>query len=442
MSSKTETDSIIIQIAPKFDFLMRPAPFKVMYGGRGGAKSISVGRTLAIMGAQRKLRWLCARETMASLKQSSYFLLKNQIQKMGLPGYEFTKDRIYNLNGTEFTFAGLKGNEQGIKSYEALDGVWVEEAANVSQDSWDALLPTVRKKKAEVWVTFNPLLETDPTYQIWVLNPPPGTVCVKVGWEDNPWFTEMLRVQKDHMLATDPVKYRHIWGGECRSAVEGAVFAREMAQAEDEGRITEVPYNRAHPVHTIWDLGFGDMTAIWFAQAYGGRLHFIDYEEGNGKTIQEWLIICQQKGYLYGEDWLPHDGVDGIIHTKLTSDPSMSPELLMRNAGRKVRIVVKMLVTSRINAARTVFPTCRFDKQKCSKGLHALRMYQWGPPTEVRGNGGTKILVEPTKPLHDRFSHGADAFSEAAVCLREAPAEEIKKKRIQYVDSSGYSPFA
>ena len=90
----------------------------------------------------------------------------------------------------------------------------------------------------------------------------------------------------EHLRTTDYAAYLHVWEGECRSSVEGAVYAEEMRQAEAEGRITLVPRDHTKPVQTVWDLGFGDKTAIWFVQPYGGWFNFIDYLEDDGRTVE------------------------------------------------------------------------------------------------------------------------------------------------------------
>jgi phage terminase large subunit len=235
------------------------------------------------------------------------------------------------------------------------------------------------------------------------LDPPPGAIVRRVSYLDNPWFPEVLEIERAHLELTDPKAYRHVWEGLPLSTLDGAIYAAEIAEAEHDGRIGDVPRDRTRPVDTYWDLGFGDCTAIWFAQSMpDGRHRVIDYLESSGKTIEWYLIQLQQKGYLYGTDWLPHDGVDLIIHAKLGADPSRSIEILMRQAGRKVRIAPKMHVTTGINAARTLFGSCWFDRTKCTDGLQALRHYQWGPPTTSG--------VESRAPKHDQYSHGADAF--------------------------------
>lgn len=434
------TEELIEQDAPPADFpeklepLFTPMRFKILKGGRGGAKSWGIARALLIQGSASPLRILCGRETMQSMSDSVHQLLKDQIKALDLDGWHTEKAKIWNDNGTEITFAGLRHNIHNIKGLEAVDIVWIEEAANVSKNSWDTLIPTVRKEGSEIWISFNPVLESDDTYKRFVLNSRPDSVVIDIGWRDNPWFPNVLRVEREHCQLTDPMGYLHIWEGECRSSVEGAIFGAEMAAAESDGRICSVPYDRTKPVTTIWDLGFGDKTAIWFVQAYDGWYNLIDYLEDNGRTIEWYLIQLQQRGYVYDTDWLPHDGVDTIIHHKMASgDRSRSIESIMRGAGRTVRIVPKLYVSDRINAARTVFPQCRFNRDRCDVGLRALRMYQWGPVT-AKG-------LAPREPLHDDASHGADAFCGLAVAVKQQKAPEKKQLQPAF-RSQAYTPFA
>ena len=286
-------------------------------------------------------------------------------------------------------------------------------------------------------MTFNPDLVTDDTYQRFVLHPPPDCVLVHTDYRDNPWLPEVLRIEAEYLREKDPAGYAHIWLGECISGVEGAIYAAEIAKAESEKRIGTVPYDRTRPVDTFWDLGFGDMTAIWFVQSLPtGEYRLIDYLEGKGKTIADYVVALQHKGYVYGTDWLPHDGVDTIIHAKLagSGDRSRSIEMLMRHAGRKVRIAPKMHVMSGINAARTIFSQCWFDAERCADGLQGLRHYQWG---ELSATG-----VEKREPLHNWASHPADAFRTMAVTIKQPVIEREKRSSQQQAEKSEYSWMA
>jgi phage terminase large subunit len=209
----------------KLDFLFEPARYKVAYGGRGGAKSWGFARALLIMGAQRKLLILCAREIQKSIKDSVHRLLKEQIQELGLGGfYEVQETIIRGKNGTEIIFQGLRSNVDQIKSLEGVDVCWAEEAQTVSADSWEILIPTIRKQDSEIWVSFNPMLETDPTYERFVTNPPPGSSVVKIGWQDNPWIPQVLLDEKDYLYRVDPDVAAHVWGGACLKNTDAQVL--------------------------------------------------------------------------------------------------------------------------------------------------------------------------------------------------------------------------
>jgi phage terminase large subunit len=187
----------------KLRVLFEPARYKVLFGGRGGAKSWGIARALLVIGAQKPTRILCAREIQKSITESVHQLLADQIKALGLEGfYEVLNTEIRGKNGTLFMFAGLKHNIQNIKSKEGVDVVWCEEAATVSKASWETLIPTIRKEGSEIWVSFNPELDTDETYKRFVLNPPPGAKVVKVNWSDNPWFPDVLAAERDHLKAT------------------------------------------------------------------------------------------------------------------------------------------------------------------------------------------------------------------------------------------------
>lgn len=254
----------------KLEFLFKPSRYKVAYGGRGGAKSWGISRALLILGARAPMRILCAREYQTSIKDSVHKLLCDQIEALGLLSfYEITQASIRGKNGTEFAFAGLKNNISNIKSFEGVDIAWVEEAQTVSRMSWNVLIPTIRKDASEIWVSFNPELETDETYQRFVLHQPSDCQTVKVNWSDNPWFPEVLRIEKDALKDRDISSYNTVWEGICRQTVDGAIFANEMQMAELEGRICRVAYDPSKPVHAIFDLGWSDATAIWFLQFIG-----------------------------------------------------------------------------------------------------------------------------------------------------------------------------
>lgn len=214
-----------VQLPAAFSELIKPARYKVYYGGRGSGKSWAVARTLLLLALRRKIRVLCAREYQSSIADSVHKLLMEQISDMGLSAwYTVTKSGISNVMGSEFFFKGIHHNIMEIKSTEGVDICWVEEAQAVSEESWQVLIPTIRKPGSEIWLTFNPLEESDPTYQRFVVSPPPGAIVRKVNWRDNPYFPDVLREEMEYMRRVDPDGYAHVWEGEVRTISDAVIF--------------------------------------------------------------------------------------------------------------------------------------------------------------------------------------------------------------------------
>lgn len=205
--------------------LFQPCRYKIMYGGRGSAKSYSVAIVLLLEGMQCRHRILCAREFQNSIGDSVIRLLGDLIQSMGLEYfYEVQRDRIIGANGTEFIFKGIKHNVQSIKSLAAITRCWVEEGQVISEESWSVLIPTIREPGSEIWITMNPYRESDPTHQRFIADPPPSSWVKRVNFVDNPWFPEELRDEMEWDKSRDHDKYLHIWEGECVQHSESRVF--------------------------------------------------------------------------------------------------------------------------------------------------------------------------------------------------------------------------
>ena len=413
------TINLDYEVPEKLLPLYSPRRYKILYGGRGGSKSWGVARALLEMGLEKKLRVLCAREYQNSIKDSVHRLLSDQISEMGLSDfYEIQQTSIKGRNGTEFTFEGLKHNIVKIKSYEGADICWVEEAQTVSKTSWDVLIPTIRKEESEIWATFNPELETDETYQRFVLNPPPGAWVQKINYTDNPWFPAVLEEERQYLKAKDMDAYLNVWEGHCRLTLDGAIYAKELREAQDNGRICKVPYDQTKPVHTFWDLGWSDKTTIWFAQAIGMEYRIIDFYENRHQSINHYLKVLQERGYVYGYDYLPHDSRAKQLAT------GRSIEEIMIAATRKVQVIPNTSIEQGINAARTIFPNCYFDEEKCADGLQSLRHYRY----DVKEDGQFS-----KRPLHDENSHAADGFRYLALSL----VERKTKTRVRGRQSQG-----
>lgn len=397
--------------------LFQPARYKVYYGGRGAAKSWAFARALLLQATRDPLRVLCCREVMKTLADSVHQLLTDQIQALGLGGfYSVLETEIRGANGARFMFAGLRAMDaQKIKSYEGADVAWVEEAQSVSDKSWEILIPTIRAPGSEIWVSFNPELDTDPTYKRFVVNPPPGAIVKKVTWRDNPWFPDVLEAERQHLERTDPEAHSHIWEGNPRTVVQGAIYAREVTELIQTGRFRPVPYDPRLLVHTIWDLGWNDQTSIIWAQRLMSEVRVIDYAEDSFKRPDEWAALIREKPYSYGGHWLPHDGghetlaAGGVsLQKQLTPLLKMRPHVIERT--KDVEIPIRQ--------ARVLFPRVYMDSDKCARLMECLKRFQRSTPSTTG---------EPGSPMKNEFRHGADAFGQLALIVDKLNNEHDKK---------------
>ncbi len=225
---------------PKWSqFLFQPARYKVAYGGRGASKSWSFSRALLTLALREPKRILCARELQNSIRDSVHRLLSDQIELMGFNDqFEVLSTEIKSATGSLFIFEGLRHNISRIRSMEGIDLCWVEEAEKVSDRSWEVLIPTIRNEGSEIWVSFNPDEETDPTYQRLVIHPPNDAVVKEVSWRDNPWMPEELRKEMEYLYRVDPDAAAHVWGGGFRLQVDAQVLSGKWRVASfdpDEG---------------------------------------------------------------------------------------------------------------------------------------------------------------------------------------------------------------
>lgn len=437
------------------DFLIfTPARYKVLWGGRGAGKTENIARALIILASQKRLRIVCFRELQNSIGESVHETIKQWI--FTIFGDEADKEFdigektiVSKRTGSEFIFSGLRYNIDRIKSMARIDIAWIEEARNVSKNSWDKLAPTIRGRHEsdpngmggpfglgpEIWVSFNPELDDDETYKRFVLNPPrefndDGTryaIVKKVNWSDNKWFPPDQMKEMMDLKAKDPNAWLEVWEGNTKQVLEGAIFAEEIRKAVLENRITKVKYDPNRPVNTFWDLGHSDQTAIWFVQTVGVEFNVIDYYENSLKKFPYYIKVLQEKGYNYGTHNLPHDGDAETVS-------NITPRKQLADIGYRVRIIDRP--TRKyigINAVRTVFDLCNFDEQNTADGITRLRRYCY-KVNEETGHFSKE-------PLHDENSNGSDAFQTFALSMKSETASTKKKytpKVVPFVSPQGW----
>jgi len=206
--------------------------------------------------------------------------------------------------------------------------------------------------------------------------------------------------------------------------VAGAIYAREVLQMVEENRIRPVPYDPRLPVHRIWDLGWNDaMSIIMVQKPAPSTLNIINYLEDSQRTYAEYIAEMQTLRYMWGTDWLPHDG------THHDPKSGTSAEKILRGFGCKVRIIPRIDAESRIKAARMMFPRVYIDNtsRKAVTGhlgaarlIECLKRYKRHVPTTTG---------EPAAPVHDAVSHGCDAFGGVAEIVDQIRNEGERERK-------------
>jgi phage terminase large subunit len=397
-------DSHTIQFHWKLaDALFQPARYKVLEGGRGGMKSWGVARALLMLALKKRVRILCAREFMSSIEDSVYKLLKDQILAMNMsPWFNITKRGITAYNGSEFTFIGLgditqKMSRTKIKSFEGIDVCWVEEAETITDESWQLLIPTIRKQGSEIWIVYNPNLESDATYKRFQHNPPPGTIHITMNWRDNLWMSPELVMEKDHLFAVDPEAAAHVWDGELRKHAEAAIMRGKYSVHN-----FETPF-QARFYHGV-DWGYSQDPTVMVRMFITGTPPYeelwIDREAwGIGVEINELArnpLIPDMKPGLF-------DKIESARVWPIKAD-SARPEhisYLRRNAGLRISAAEKWdgSVVDGIKHLRG-FVQIHIHKDNCPHTAEEFKLYSY----KIDRMTGEVLPI-----IMDKFNHCVDA---------------------------------
>ena len=420
--------------------LLAPKRYKGAYGGRGGAKSHFFAERVLKECVKRKARIVCIREIQDSIRDSVRQLLVDKIQKLAL-GTFFTplESEIRGANGSLIIFKGMQSyNAETIKSLEAYDIAWVEEAQTLSQRSLDMLRPTIRKPGSELWFSWNPRYKTDPVDAFFRKNPSEDAISVFINWRDNPWFPAVLRRDMERDFAQDADKAEHVWNGGYGSS-EGAILARWVNEAEREGRVNNtVAFDPTGPaIEVSSDIGFRDTAAWWYWQRRLNGFALLEYEGDSGMDADDWIPRIQENieritaSKDVGRIWLPHDA-----RTKTFQSKSSSVEkFLVAFGADKVGIVAQSKKGDQISAARKIIKRCEFQRTFCDAGLDGLRAW------EFEWNDDNNVFSR--EPLHNWASHPGDAFAYGCQVMEEhvlVPVDKSKEPRTLAVgDTNEYT---
>lgn len=300
-----------------------------------------------------------------------------------------------------------------------LDGAVLDEFGDMDPTVWTQVIrPALSDRKG--WAIF--------------IGTPKGKNTFHKLWmqaeNDNDWFRLSLKASETGLLDADELidarkmmsddEYAQEYECSFEAAVRGAYYGKEFNQADDDGRISSVPYDPRLLVHTAWDLGMSDSTVIWFVQTVGGETRFIDVLKGEGVGLDWYAKELHNRPYLYGNHYLPHD----VEVRELGTGKSRKEVLAGLGISKGVTVVKAMPVADGIQALRMLIATSRFDATKCKQGIEAVRMY--------RREYDEKRQEFRTNPFHDWTSHYADAARYFAMGHREVGLGDPYSKPIEY----------
>jgi hypothetical protein len=312
-----------------------------------------------------------------------------------------------------------------------LDGVILDEHAQHRPGLWGAVIrPLLTDRKG--WAIFigTPMGHNE-FYDMYI--------NARDGFEDkngkripaDDWRAFMYRASKSGVLDDEelqaaeremsPEEYEQEFECSFEAAIRGSYYGDLMAKALEDGRVGNVPYDPAVPVHTAWDLGIGDSTAIVFFQQVGTNIHVIDYYEDSGKALADYVRELQEREYVYGEHLFPHD-----VKARELIAGKTREEVLQGLLNYQVRVVEQHKVDDGVQAVRNHIGRMWFDVSNCSRLIEALKQYR-------REFDDVKRVFK-NRPLHNWCSHPADAVR--YMCMGAAPA--IKWDKIDYGNSVAY----
>lgn len=320
------------------------------------------------------------------------------------------------INGARIRIHGADNPDRLRGAY--LDGVTLDEYADMRPSVWgEVIRPMLADRQG--WATF--------------IGTPKGKNGFWDLWQgalkDDSWFTLMLKASETGLidpgelaaLKADMTKDEYDQEMECsfEAAIKGAFYADELRIAQQEGRICRIPIDRAVRVHTAWDLGVSDSTAIWFIQCVGRERRLVDYYEASGVGLPHYAELLEKKkaerNWQYADHWFPHD----IEHKELSTGRSRVDTL--RSLGIQPRVVEMHNVLDGINTVRRMLDRTWIDPEWCDRGLEALKQY--------RREYDDKLKDWKMRPLHDWSSHGADALRTFAAGFDEPMTPETRRRR-------------
>ena len=386
--------------------MMDEKRFAVIVAARRSGKTVAAINHLiakALSASDGRSRYGYIAPTYRQAKRIAWDYVKQFASCVPLIKFHETELAANFPNGSRIQLYGIDNADSLRGQY--FDSVVLDEYGMFPAGAFDKVIrPALADRQGSCLFTGTPNGRANDFYDKWVYadeSSDPTWGRYQVNWEDAGVIPKYeIKGMQESMT---PEEFSQELLAEFTSAIRGAYYAPDMTLAQEEGRITTVPYDPKLPVHTFWDLGVADSTSIWFAQFAGNEIRLIEYLEDTGKGLDHYLKLLDRRDYIYGEHYAPWD-----IQVREMST-GMSRMEIAAQMGVHFNAVAKAPIQDGINAVRSVFRRLWFDKTSCDQGINCL----WNYRRDWDERGG----MYKARPVHDWASHGADSLRYLALSV-------------------------
>lgn len=333
-----------------------------------------------------------------------------------IPGVKFheTELRCDLPNGSRITL--LSSEQPDSLRGLFLDGVCIDEVAQIDPRLWNEIIrPAISDRRGFCYFIGTPAGMANLFYDLY-----------QYALGDDEWYTYTAKASETKIIDQKELdaakaqmgdtKYRQEFECDWIANIEGSVYGDIIRTIEDNNQITAMSYDQSLEVHTAWDLGVDDSTAIVFFQILGNQIIVIDYYENNREGLPHYVKVVKDKDYIYGEHYAPHD-----IEVMEFSTGKTRQEVAYQ-LGIRFRILPKLALEDGIHSLKMILPRCWFDAENTKPLISALRQYH--------RKYNEKMKMFSNKPVKDWSSHACDAARYMAMSIQDMPSKTQPKQKM------------
>ena len=362
----------------------------------------------ALTNDKKNPRYYLIGPTFVSIKRVCWDYLKQYASC--IPGTTFneTELRCDFPNGARITLLSSEDPDK-IRGIYA-DGICIDECSLMNPVLWNEILrPAISDRHGFAYFISTPQGMSNIFYDLYqhALGDPKWLAYTAKASETKIIDQEELDAAKAQM---GDAKFKQEFECDWIANIEGSIYGSIIKSLEEKKQITRVAYDPALLVNSVWDLGYGDDTAIIFFQQLGNQILVIDCYENNREGLPHYIQILKDKDYVYGDHFAPHD----IEHTEFTSGKTRRE--IAYQLGIRFKILPKINLEDGLHSLKMVLPKCWFDTDKTKPLIDALRHHH--------RKYNEKMKMFSNKPVKDWSSHMADAARYMALSITELPRQK------------------